>query len=82
MITMVTVTTVTTVSVIAAMGLTSVLSLASAGVLVFPLATRELALAKGTGFLSRLGSFTAVAIVPLLFTFAVTLVIELVKIVG
>ena len=82
MITTVTVTTVTTVTAITAMGLGAVLSFTSAGVLVFLLATRELALARGTYFSSRLGSFTAVAIAPLLFVFGLTLVIEISKIIG
>ena len=82
MITTVTVTTVATVTAITAMGLGAVLSFVSAGVLVFLLSTRELALARGTRFSSRLGSFAAVAIAPLLIVFGLTLVLEIIKIVG
>lgn len=82
MITTVSVTTITTVTAIAALGLGAALSMAAAGVLVFLLATRELALARGSDFSFRLGTFAAVAIVPLLLAFAAVLVLRIVAVLG
>lgn len=82
MVSAVSTTTVTTVTTIAAMGLTAVLSIATAGILVFFLTTRELATAKTSGFSSRLGRVLSVGIVPLLMAFAVIMVIKITEVIA
>lgn len=80
MVTTVSTTTVTTVTTIVAMGLTAAISIATAGILVFLLTTKELAAAKASGFSSRLGRFLSVGIVPLLMAFAVIMVTKIVEV--
>ncbi|HEX79197.1 MAG TPA: hypothetical protein G4O19_03465 [Dehalococcoidia bacterium] len=80
MITTVSTTTVTTLTTVAALGLTAAISIATAGILVFFLTTKELATAKASGFSSRLGRFLSVSIVPLLMTFAVIMVTKIIEV--
>jgi hypothetical protein len=80
MVTTVSTTTVTTVTAIAAMGLTAAISIATAGILVFFLTTKELAAAKGSGFSSRLGRYLSISIVPLLMAFAVIMVMKITEV--
>ncbi|MCJ7769147.1 MAG: hypothetical protein MUO92_01535 [Dehalococcoidales bacterium] len=80
MITTVSTTTVTTVTAIAAMGLTATLSLAATILLIFFLSTRELAAAKGSGTTLRISRFLSIGIVPLLLTFAVIIIIQIIQI--
>jgi hypothetical protein len=58
------------------MGLTAVISIVTVGILVFFLATREVAMAKGSGFSWRLGHVMSVGILPLLIAFVVIVVIQ------
>ena len=80
MVTTVSTTTVTTVTAIAAMGLTAAISIATACILAFFLTTKELAMAKGSGFSSRLGRYLSISIVPLLMTFAVIMVMKIIEV--
>ena len=80
MITTVSTTTVTTVAAIAAMGLTATLSLVATILLIFFLSTRELAAAKGSGTTLRISRFLSIGIVPLLITFAVITIIQIIQI--
>ncbi len=80
MITTVSTTTVTTVTAIAAMGLTATLSLAATILLIFFLSTREMAAAKGSGTSLRISRFLSIGIVPLLMTFAVIIIIQIIQI--
>ena len=80
MITTVSTTTVTTVTAIAAMGLTATLSLAATILLIFFLSTRELAAAKGSATTLRISRFLSIGIVPLLLTFAVIIIIQIIQI--
>ncbi|MFC1866169.1 hypothetical protein ACFLYB_05615 [Chloroflexota bacterium] len=80
MITTVSTTTVTTVTAIAAMGLTATLSIAATILLIFMLSTKELMSAKGTGSALRVSRYLTIGIVPLLMTFAVVTIIQIVQI--
>ena len=80
MVTTVSTTTVTTITAIAAMGLTATLSIAATVLLIFFLSTRELASTRGSGFPLRISRFLIIGIVPLLITFAVITVIQIVGI--
>ena len=80
MVTTVSTTTVTTITAIAAMGLTATLSIAATVLLIFFLSTRELASTRGSGFSLRISRFLIIGIVPLLITFAVITVIQIVGI--
>lgn len=80
MVTTVSTTTVTTVTAIAAMGLTATLSIAATILLIFFLSTRELASTRGYGFPLRISRYLSIGIVPLLITFAVITVIQIVSI--
>jgi len=77
MITTVSVSTVSTVTSMAAMGLTAVFSMCASAFLLVLLATKQLALATGNGFASRLGRFATIGIVPLLVGFGVIMAIKL-----
>ncbi len=80
MVTTVSTTTVTTVTAIAAMGLTATLSIAATILLIFFLSTKELVAAKGTGTTLRISRFLSIGIVPLLMTFAVITILQIVQI--
>lgn len=82
MVSAISTTTVTTVTTIAAMGLTAALSLATAGILVFFLTTRELATARSSDFSARLGRFISIGIVPLLMAFAVIMITKIIEVVA
>ena len=80
MITTVSTTTVTTVTAIAAMGLTATLSIAATILLVFFLSTKELVAAKGTGTTLLISRFLSIGVIPLLMTFAVITILQIVQI--
>jgi hypothetical protein len=61
------------------MGLTAAISIATASILVFFLATREVAMAKGSGFSWRLGHFLSIGILPLMVAFIVIVVMKIVE---
>jgi hypothetical protein len=76
MITTVTVSTVTSVTVMAAMGLTAAFSLSAGALLVVMLATKQMAMASGSGFSARLAKFSVIGITPLLIGFGIILAIR------
>ena len=80
MITTVSTTTVTTVTAIAAMGLTATLGLAAMVLLIFFLSTKELAAARDSGVSLRISRFVSIGIVPLLMTFAVITVLQIIQV--
>ena len=77
MVSTVSTTTVTTVTAIASMGLTAAISIATVSILVFFLATREVAMARGSGFSWRLGHVLSIGILPLLAALLVIVVLEI-----
>jgi len=81
MVSTVSTTTVTTVTAIASMGLTAAISVAAVSILVLFLATREVAIAKGSGFSWRLGHFLSIGILPLLIAFVVIVVMKIAELV-
>lgn len=80
MVTTVSTTTVTTITAIAAMGLTATLSIAATVLLIFFLSTKELMATRGSGAALRVSRFLSIGIVPLLMSFAVIIVIQVVQI--
>ncbi|MDP2729010.1 MAG: hypothetical protein Q8O55_00780 [Dehalococcoidales bacterium] len=72
-----TVTTVTTVTVMATLGLTVSVGIVAVIALLGFLTTRELGIAGQSTFASRIARFAGVGIVPLVMAFAVTLIVEL-----
>ncbi len=80
MITTVSVGTITTITTMAAMGLTAVFSVGAGALLLMMLMTKQLALASGSGFASRLGRFAAVGIAPLLIGFGIIIAFKLFQI--
>tara|TARA_Y100000294_G_C8291168_1_gene230847 strand:+ start:99 stop:347 length:249 start_codon:yes stop_codon:yes gene_type:complete len=82
MVTTVSTTTVTTVTTIAAMGLTAVLSMAAAIILMLFLSTKELAGVGISGFSMRVARFLSIGIVPLAMVFAVIVVVKIIEVAG
>jgi hypothetical protein len=80
MITTVSVSTVTTVTTMAAMGLTAIFSMSAGALLLMMLMTKQLTVASGDGFASRLGRFTTVGIAPLLIGFGIIMAFKLFQI--
>ncbi len=75
-----TVTTVTTVTTIAALGLTGAISIAAIVLLMFFLATKELAGTSSLGFSLRIAKFVSVGILPLVMAFAVIVAMKIVEV--
>jgi hypothetical protein len=80
MITTVSTTTVTTVTAMATMGLAATLSLAATILLIFFLSTKELVAAKGSVATMRISRFLSIGIVPLIVTFAIITIIQIIQI--
>jgi hypothetical protein len=80
MVSTVSTTTVAAVTTIVAMGLAATVSIATVGVLIFFLTTKELATAKVSGFSSRLGRFLSIGAVPLLMAFAVIMIVKIIQV--
>tara|TARA_B100001971_G_C17747763_1_gene313903 strand:+ start:226 stop:474 length:249 start_codon:yes stop_codon:yes gene_type:complete len=82
MVTTVSTTTVTTVTTIAAMGLTAVLSMSAAIILMLFLSTKELASVGISGFSMRVARYLSIGIVPLAMVFAVIVVVKIIEVAG
>lgn len=80
MITTLSVSTVSTVASMAALGLTAIFSTGAGAFLLALLTTKQLALATGSGFASRLGIFATIGIIPLLVGFDIIVIIKIIQI--
>jgi cytochrome c biogenesis protein CcdA len=69
-----------TIAAMAGAGLTAVFSIGIGVFLLVLLTTKQLALASGSGFIMRLGSFATIGIVPLLISFGIIMAFNLYQI--
>ena len=82
MIITVTTSTITTVTTVTAMGLTAAISIAAVASLIFFLAIKELANARGSGISSRIARSFNLGILPLMMAFAIIIVIKIAEVIA